>query len=311
MTEIAKFDVNGHDVIVKMLSPEEVSNSSFHGQKILHPMKIKKVERVVTMKGKRNRTFEKRITDAFYSSDFVSKEAQSAIEDPQVVGIKFDGSCGAVHYDPETNTHTMYTRIDLKFSVDNKISMCGKQYDSASDLPSAMIPCESDPRDGQKYEDYGKLHWPFMIPIATSTAGAPMEILQLVEGINVTTMYKWNLVAFENAVASGKLSRFHKNITCEQMGKQLNLKEACDLMPKLALVPHNSMVLDVPPELCTFSGICELLQKIPTIEGLVICGKDGTIWKFRRDMVQIGEEKLSWPPKSVQPTDWALRTALL
>jgi len=311
MEVVTTLTVNGHNVTAKILSLENLPITQFNGQKILHPMEIMKKERTIIQKGKGNRTYEKRLTDVFYIPEFVSPEAEDAIRNPKLIGIKFDGSCGAMHYNPETNTHTMYTRIDLKFSPDDKILLCGKQYESVSDLPQALIPCENDPRNGDKYKNHGMLHWPFMIPIASSTAGGAVQILQLVEGINTASVYKWNIIAFENAVASGKLSQVHRNITCEQMGKQFNLKDKCDLMPKPALVPHNSMVLDIVPELCTFDGFCELLKTIPTIEGVVIYGNNGTVWKFRRDMIRIGEEQLEWPPKEAQSTDWAQRSALL
>lgn len=317
MTEdIAKFVVNGHDVVVKMSTLENLPTSTrtFVGQKILHPMAvtIKQIEKIVTAKtkGRKPYTYNKHVTEVAYNSDFISPEAEDAIKNPSVVAVKFDGSCGFIQYDSKTDTHTMYTRIDLKFTADNKISMCGKQYGSESDLPSVMIPCEADPRNGTKYENYGKLHWPFMVPIAEAI-NETVKVLELVEGITVAKTYKWNIVAFENAVTSGKLSRLHRDITCEQMGKQFNLKERCDIMEKPALVPHNSMILDIPPELCTFTGFCEILKTISTIEGVVIYGKNGTVWKFRRDMIHISEEKLDWPPTTAQPTDWAQRVALL
>jgi hypothetical protein len=287
----------------------ELEPTNFIGQKIQHPMIIERSEKTVTLQDKKKGSYTKEIVDVHYTSSYVSSEAQDAIENPKLISIKFDGSCGYLQFD--NNEITMYTRLDLSFK-DDKISMFGKLYDSENDLPKDMIKCENDPRGTTKYIDYGKLHWPFMLPIAKyviePSAGAIVQPIESIPNFSIEKTYKWNILAFENAIKSGKLFGLNKNISVEQMGKQFNMKQ-CDDLDTVALIPHNSVRLHIPRELCNYDGLVNILLEL-NVEGLVIYGNNGTVWKFRREMIKHNDMLLKWP-ESVDKNNIAKSVTLL
>ena len=309
--KVTEFKVNGQQVVLvrKPLSCLPVSN--FGGQKILHPFKTETTEITVTIKKKDGSSYTKKVPDMHYVDEYSSENAKEALENPLDIHVKLDGSCGLIKVNTDADgkmTWVGYARFDLSFK-EGKLSAFGKIYEKEEDLPSGMIPCETDPRATSKYENYGKLHWPFMVPFAKSD-GKTVDVIQCIEGLDAEKQYKWNILAFKNAVSSGKLNDLTHDITVEQMGQQFSLKE-CDDFSGVGIVPHGSLQLSIPRELLTFEGLCQVLIEIPNMEGLVIYGTNGTVWKFRREMIQVGSAKLEWPDKSAAKTDWAFKSALL
>lgn len=288
-----------HIEIVKV----DPKSTAFIGQKLLHLFNMVPLD----PKSKKS----------CYGSDFTSIYAKEAISDPEGIYIKFDGSCGYLAKKSETNIWTMFTRVDLSFDKSGNLTMFGKVFKNRDELPSALIQCEADPRIGiqcEKYESFGKLHWPFMVPIATSvpTEKSPITVLQTIQGVDTVKNYIWNLKAFQNAVTSGKLAAYTQvtSMSVEQMGKQLNLK-VCDDITDLVIVPHNTLRINIPSTMHNFEGLCELMKYLPNAEGVVIYGKNGTVWKFRREMVKMSDGTLLQWPGTTEKNDWAMQVALV
>jgi len=296
---------NGHsiDVILHSLSSITKENIGFNGQKIKHPFNTETSDEGKT----------------YYIPEYLSPDAKDALENPIGIYVKWDGSCGLLRRitdkDGLTIGWTMFTRLDLSFKH-GKIMVCGTPYDTIEPLLEfGMIPCESDPRIECPRGHHSKLHYPFMVPIAKyCNVTNKMDVINAIPGQDSNKNYKWNLVAFQNAINSNLLNTISDTtmqISVEQMGKQFNLKSE-DIFPSLGLVPHNSMELIIPQELRTFDGMVSVLKAIPNIEGVIIYGHNNKILKFRRNMIldTTSNKILGWG-KGIIRTDWAHRVAIL
>jgi len=281
----------------------------FSGKKIQHPFETK-----THMSGK--------IPISSYTGEFCSPDDKEALENPFGIFVKLDGSNGCVVR--IKNGWMFCTRLDLGFK-NGKILVCGVPYDSAEQLLAlGFIPCGPDPRIECPDAHHSKLHYPWMVPIAryVNDNGHSMEIINSIPRQDTAKIYKWNLVAFQNAIDSKLLDTIPEHITqisVEQMGKQFNLKDE-DIFPStVGLVPHNSIEVIIPDELRTFEGMVAVLKAIPNIEGVIIYGKNGKILKFRRNMILDDDSAqstdnlprtLKWG-KGKTGTDWAHQVALL
>ena len=216
---VATYNVLGYDVqlIAHPLSSTDARQTiGFDGQKIKHPF-----ETNTDMSGKHPLTS--------YTSNYCSPDAKEALEMPLGIYVKWDGSCGLLSRNIDgdnTIGWTMYTRLDLSFK-NSKIMVCGVPYDTIDPLLTfGMIPCEADPRDICPSSHHSKLHYPFMVPIArvvfeTAIQKQIVEIINAIPGQDTTKTYKWNLVAFQNAIDSNLLHTIPNTVmkmSIEQMG---------------------------------------------------------------------------------------------
>jgi hypothetical protein len=306
---IQTIQVNGFDVqIIKMpLDEIQRNQEKFNGQKILHPFETEKNEKIEIVQPKNGKSYEKKSIVMNYSDKFTSPEAQEAITNPLHIDVKFDGSCGFLQYQVVSDELcvTAYTRRDVGFDEKtNDLKIFGKKYKKYEDISSMIIQCEEDPRNGTKYANYSKLHWPFWVPYAKYYKGK-IETISAISGVSPNE-YKFNMIAFTRAVESGHIDKLTHSMTVEQMGDGFNIKES-DIFTGSGIVPHGSLQIKIPTELLTPSGLKDIVRELPFFEGMVIYGNNGTIWKFRRECIT----GLKWPENDCEKTDWTYRCALI
>lgn len=308
MTVLHTINVNGFDVKIIQIPLSEIQHqTNFNGQKILHPFQTEKSEKTESVQTKNGQIYSKKITRMNYTDTFTSIEAQEAISNPSHIDVKFDGSCGflLVSGDKDDFCVTAYTRRDVGFDEKtNDLKIFGKKYKKYQDISSLIIPCEEDPRDGTKYSNYSKLHWPFWVPFAKYSNGK-IESISAIVGVSPND-YKYNMIAFTLAVESGNIDKINHSMSVEQMGEGFGLKES-DIFTGSGIVPHGSLRIDIPQELLNPRGLKDVVRNLPFFEGIVIYGKNNTVWKFRRECI----EGLNWPEKDCVRTDWNYRCALV
>lgn len=244
--------------ITTILAMHDTSN--FTGQKLLHPFKMKKVEEEYSFKNKRKQTITKTKTGNVYDNTYIDGNVQTEIENATRFEIKHDGSCGYIQYNPEDNTYTPYSRRDLKKGASGEFPTPSTEW----------IPCEAKPLIPES------THWPHFVKCKEDSS-----------------LYKWELEAFDQALNSNKLN-VNKSFTCEYMGKKKNfcLSDPIDL--NCAIVPHSSYQIDIPNKYRNYDGFLKVFLEVPYIEGLVIYGPTRT-FKIRRDMYCSDGTRLKWP----------------
>ena len=248
------------------ISINDLSDSNFNGQKILHPFKMKTIKETYSFKNKRGKTITKNTQGKVYENEFIDKETKNEIENAIRFEVKHDGSCGYIQYNPEDDSYTPYTRRDIK-------------KDKTGDFPepsSEWIPCEPKPTSKEA------THWPHFRKCNEDTS-----------------QYKWELEAFETAMKTGKLN-IKKSLTCEYMGKKKNFCSSDPIESNCVIVPHGLYHIEIPKDSRTYEGLLKVLQDISYIEGIIIYGPT-KIFKIRRDMFFIDGSRLKWPnPDSVK-----------
>lgn len=309
MSILRTIQINSYDVKIIQIPFDEIQSNQqkFNGQKILHPLQTEKIEKLEIIKCKNGKSYEKKNFIMNYTDTFTSPEAQEAISNPLYIDVKFDGSCGflSVSGVDDELCVTAYTRRDVGFDEKtNELKIFGKTYKKYEDISSMIIQCEEDPRNGTKYANYSKLHWPFWVPYAKYYKGN-IETISAINGVSPNE-YKFNMIAFTRAVESGQIKKITRSMTVEQMGDGFNIKES-DIFTGSGIVPHGSLRIEIPIELLNPAGLKSVTRELPFFEGMVIYGKNGTIWKFRRECIN----GLNWPDNDCEKTDWVYSCALI
>ena len=100
-------------------------------------------------------------------------------------------------------------------------------------------------------------------------------------------------------MSSGILADYPHSFTCEYMGTKMGSK-ACDpIEHECVIVPHGSIVIDIPYELRNFLGFRKILETI-SIEGFIIYGSEGNIYKMRRAMfTDDNDVSYEWPATDI------------
>ena len=244
----------------------------FFGQKLFHPFSTTRVKEFMHIhKGKR--TYKKEIDQLVYTDEFVDEEAEKIIMDEDsVFQIKHDGSCGFIMYDEETDTYIPYTRFDVRLD---------KETNEWKDIGEKWIPCEGEP------DKTIATHWPHFRNCEEDPSN-----------------YKYRLDAFSKLDTS-KLPK--TSFTCEYMGGKLGTPEQFDpIGAPCKIVPHGSATMKVSKEFRSLSGLGELFEMFPFIEGFIVTNpKSDKRYKIRRDLVMVKHNdqdktfRLYWPPKFI------------
>jgi hypothetical protein len=251
-----KINGNNHIVSVIILSFAETllhQKNTFNGEKIKHPFK-------------RDIINNKHV----YTPEFVD---EATAEDAKTgkFTYKHDGGCGWIKYTEETDTHEPWTRFDVKGScVDGKFIRGKHKWDNKTKsqkwipnndpIPENWIACSAEPTDLEA------THWAHWRPCEKND--------------------KHLMVAFGRLVESGMLQGITQSFTCEWMGKKINGKKA-DWIDESVVVPHGSVVFDIPDELRTPEGIEALFKTMAAeglpMEGVIISGKEKR-YKIRTEL---------------------------
>lgn len=253
-------DVDGTSVDIEYLDINK--RPKFTGYKIMHPWSL-------NIKSNLEH-------DATYTEPEDPNEIDVRFIDA-VFTVKFDGSCGMIKWNYETQKWETYCRHDIKKDKNGVFDLRNKK--------DTWIECCEEPTDVRA------THWPFFKPIVT-------------EGD------RWFRKASDCALKS--LENITPDdigvdvFTVEWMGEKINCKK-CDTIydsslgsPHHAAVPHSSLVINVPNELRSFNGLKNILIAIPFIEGMVVYCKDGAVIKVRRDSYG-----MKWPAQSYTNSDFS------
>lgn len=267
-TSDVKTDEIHSEIKVTMVPLEILSsnkNKSFFGQKVMHPFirEMYKVEETRFNK-KKNVPYTVTINSIAYDDKFISEEVENDIKNADRFEIKHDGCCGFISYDEKTDSFTPYTRFDVKRNKKTG------QFDS---VLTNWIPCEPLPTNPDA------THWPHFRRCDEEPK-----------------MYQYQLDAFNCARENGKLDKAKGSFTCEYMGKKINYCIMDPIEHNALIVPHGSYQIQIPLNMRTFNGFQTIFTKIPDIEGIMVYGNSGTVYKIRRDMYK----GLIWPDKSLQ-----------
>lgn len=211
----------------------------------------------------------------YYEFEFESEEIANILKNTEIYGLKHDGACGALVWNKVTNQYDPYARYDIKR---DPIYNFDKPLENAK-----WIPCE------QKPDDPRATHWPHFRPCDEDVK-----------------MYKWYLSAYDrakDAIDTILPEIFGEIVTVEFMGKKINGKDDIEL--DAGIVIHNTIMIDIPPELRTPIGYYNILKTIP-IEGIVAYPKDHAPFKIRKDLF----EGLKWGEKGKEGLNLSKYTVL-
>jgi len=264
-------EIEGTQIEINKRNVADFENSKFHGQKLHHPFNFvieEKEERIVPKKGN---PYNKKVKSAHYTSSFTSSDVELDIKNATSIQIKHDGSCGFIMWNKYTQEHVPMTRIDLK-----------KKNGKFPEPDPSWIQCEPMPEGDN-------VHWPHFRPCLS-----PGEKFN----------DKFQLEAFRHAVISGELVGAG-SFTCEYMGRKVNYDKNDPIEHNALIVPHGSYTIEIPKEMRTFEGFQKVLEALPTIEGFVIYGASGTVYKIRRNMY-----KHDWPIVE-EPSSFSIDAALI
>lgn len=206
-----------------------------------------------------------------YSNEFTSEGVKDDFQNIKEIHVKHDGACGLMYYDAKEKKYIPYTRYDIK--KNKKTGKFGEPQDN-------WIECEPKPTSD------GATHW-----------------AHFRSAYEDNKAYKWQIAAFDSLLASQKLNDCTKSFTCEYMGKKCNYTKTDPVDLDSCVIPHGSLVMEVPKELHSFEGFYKLLQSFPIIEGVVIyCEKN--VYKIRRNMyADENNKRLEWDKKKT-PQDY-------
>lgn len=235
MTAIKTIQISGYNINL-IINPISIISSKklFTGQKLLHPYKIKNVEKLCNERQRRT------INVSSYADEFVPDAVNDMIN-ATTFEMKHDGACGYILWDPATQTFLPYTRYDVKKGSNGKFA----------NIPADAIPCEPMPTNHEA------THWPHFVPCNKNPKA-----------------YKWHIVAFNLMTQSGKLNGIETSFTCEYMGKKFNYKKCDGVEMDAVIVPHGLVTLEIPIELRTPIGFKQILEAFDFMEGIVVYGKD-------------------------------------
>lgn len=268
MSVIEVFNVNGFSVeLIQHPYTKLLNQNNFNGQKLFHPIKTKTITETFTVKNRSNKETIKTKSELVYDSIFENNEVENSIKNAQSFEMKHDGSCGLILWDEVKQEYVPYARYDVKRDDKNNTDF--------KPVPPNSIPCEPKPTND------AATHWPHFVPCHSDHK-----------------MYKWHLHAFSLMIQSGKLDGIKRSFTCEYMGKKFNYKKSDGVNEDAVIVPHGLVSLNIPVELRTVDGFKQILEKLSFIEGLIIHGRNGIVWKIRRDMFHNGSKRMDWPSNS-------------
>lgn len=270
MVDPVTLTIAGHTVTFYKAFDQD--GSVFRGQKLLHPFGtqtknvVPKPHAVPKVAGKRARRYQPpRSAKPIYT-----REMTEDLTQVKFFSVKFDGACGLLHYNTETQTFEPWTRYDVKQSDDG----------SFKDVDPSWIPCEPKPTDPKA------THWPHFRPCDPRKD-------------------PWQIQAFDQI--KGQLNKFfEKDITVEYVGKKFNDNPQQNANTKYGIVFHNSMYFDIPFELRNYNGFLEFFKQIPFIEGLVAY-TDTKCYKIRREMFDgLSWGKTEWKDMDQTLEGWKL-----
>lgn len=229
----------------------------FLGQKLLHPFDFSKV----TFKNKMGKVISANV----YMQGFSRAEIEEDIFDADRIDIKHDGSCGYIRYCPDFNEFKAYGRYDVSRSKTGEFPEIDPLY----------IPCEPKPTH------ILATHWPHFRSCGSDKKGN----------------YKWHITAFNQFMQKNiqTLYNVKQSFTCEFMGPHFNAVKS-DPFPEDTIIVHGMFELCIPRELRTYDGFFNIMKEMPFIEGLIVHGKSGQVYKIRRDLFfdPINDETLKW-----------------
>lgn len=260
--------------------------SGFNGQKIHHPFKSTRQQEKVHFRTSKGRSRSKNVDQMIYLPEFVSKEVEEFImDDNTVFQVKHDGSCGKIIYNPETDTHVVYTRYDVK--VDEATGEWKKPNDE-------WIPCEEKPELTDKSKN---MHWPHFRACEEDF-----------------TNYKYRLQAFADL---DKSTLPKHSFTCEFMGNKMGSPKDVDKVnADCKIIPHGSATITIPKAFRTLHGFGEIFEMYPFMEGVIVTNPNSKLkLKIRRDLIVMPDgQRLHWPPRfidhSIIPLQISERCAL-
>lgn len=194
-----------------------------------------------------------------YTKEFTSNDVDDDISNAVRFEIKHNGCCGYIKYDKDTQSFIPMTRYDIKEN---------KSTGDFSSPNSDWIPCEEKPSKSEFVKGVSR-HWPHFRSCLEK--GKEKD-------------YGYQLEAFNMAIKSGKLDNIKESFTCEYMGKKINYDNMDPIEQNALIVPHGSYTIDIPNHLRNYEGFKKVLIAIPDIEGIIVHGKSGTLYKIRRNM---------------------------
>lgn len=268
---IFEFDVDEYKITFRKIPLEEaiLQGKAFMGQKILHPIETVKAEETYSFKGKRGNMITKTASCLVYGDSFIPG-VEELIKTARIT-YKHDGRAVWVRYDPTTDSHQIYARIDI-------------QIDKTTGEPKKIpgdnwIECEAKPTNKVA------THWPHFRPVTED----PKD-------------YRWIIEAFDKFKATGLLTDIKASFTAEAMGKKCQYCKSDPIEDNMVIIPHGCIEIDIPSELRTVEGIKKVLTHLSFMEGLVMYLSNGQIYKIRRDMFmgENGQTRLQWPAESVE-----------
>ena len=241
---------------------EQKQENNFKGQKIFHPFKTKKINQPYSFKDKRGTIKNRTRTCLVYDNSFESPEIQNLIKEAREIQFKHDGACGYMYYDSKEK-YVPYTRYDIK--KDKKTGLF-------KEAKPEWIPCQDKPDDPEA------THYPHFRSC-----------------FEENNDYKWQLEAFKKFCNSDQFTKHSKSFTCEFMGRKFNYKKSDPVDDDASIVPHGSIILEIPKELRTYDGFLKIFKELPFIEGFVVYCNNNSIFKIRREMyVDNDGKKLEW-----------------
>lgn len=239
---------------------------NFNGQKLFHPFNLVEIQENYSF-AKKNKVTQRIVKKLVYENKYVSDNVKNDIENALEFHLKHDGECGLIFYNEQENKYYPYTRFDIKKN---------QNTNDFNDSPKNWISCEPKPIDNKA------THWPHFRPCYEDTK-----------------CYKWKIEAFNKMISSKILENKQKSFTCEYMGRKCNYCQSDPIEENSVIVPHGSIIFNIPIELRNYNGFRKIFESIPIIEGFVVYCQNGKIYKIRRDMYLGSDNKrLEWPTKN-------------